>query len=100
MKWTFRQKRAQELFTIPESERPVGCQTDDEIAATLGINTMTLRGWTLTPGWWEAISDIAAVYIGRHLYAIYKSMVKQATGGSVQAAKFCIAIFGFNQVNF
>ena len=94
MRWTYRQRRFQELLTIPESERPEGCQTDEEIAETLSVNIMTLRGWTLTPGWWEAISDIASAYIGRHLHTIYEAMVKQAENGSVQAAKFCIAILG------
>ena len=94
MRWSYRQKRLQELLTVPESKRPKDCQTDEEIAKTLGINIMTLKGWLLEPGFWEAISDIASAYIGRHLHAIYESMVKQAENGSVQAAKFCIAILG------
>ena len=94
MRWTYRQKRFQELLTIPESKRPEGCQTDAEIAATLKINLTTLRGWTLTPGFWEAVSDIASIYIVRYLADIYKAMVKQATGGYVQAAKFCISMLG------
>ena len=94
MRWTFRQRRFQELLAVPESERPKDCQTDAEIAETLGVAITTLKGWLLEPGWWEAISDIAAVYIGRHLHAIYKSMVEQALKGSVQAAKFCHAVVG------
>lgn len=97
MRWTYRQKRFQELLTIPESERPEGCQTDEQIATTLGVALTTLRGWTLNPGFWEAVSDIASAYIGRHLHAIYESMVKQATGGSVQAAKFCLAVLGLDK---
>lgn len=94
MHWTFRQRRVQELFTIPESERPEGCQTEDEIAKTLGIALTTLKGWFLEPGFWEAVSDIASIFIGKHLHTIYAAMVKQAENGSVQAAKFCIAILG------
>jgi len=94
MRWTHRQRRFQELLTVPEATRPEGCQTDAEIAETLGINIMTLKGWTLTPGFWEAVSDIASVYIGKHLHAIYESMVKQAENGSVQAAKFCLSVLG------
>lgn len=94
MRWTFRQRRVQELLTVPEENRPEGYRTDSEIAKSLKINLTTLRGWFLEPGWWESISDIASIYIGKHLHAIYESMVKQATGGSVQAAKFCIAILG------
>ena len=94
MRWTFRQKRLQELLTVPEDTRPDGCQTDEEIAKTLGVNIMTLRGWLLEPGWWESVSDIASAYIGRHLHAIYEAMVKQAENGSVQAAKFCISVLG------
>lgn len=94
MRWTFRQRRFQELLTVPESKRPKGFQTDAEISKALKINLTTLRGWCLEPGFWEAVSDIASVYIGRHLHSIYKSMVKQAETGSVQAAKFCIAILG------
>lgn len=94
MRWTFRQRRAQELFTIPESERPEGYQTDTEIAQSLKVNLTTLKGWCLEPGWWEAVSDIASIFIGKHLQKIYASMVRQAENGSVQAAKFCIAILG------
>lgn len=94
MRWTYRQCRFQELLTVPTEKRPEGCQTDEEIAETLGVNIMTLRGWTLTPGWWEAISDIASAYIGRHLHVIYEAMVKQAENGSVQAAKFCLSVLG------
>lgn len=94
MRWTYRQRRYQELLTVPEDSRPEGCNTDSEIATTLGISITTLKGWLLEPGFWEAVSDIAAVYIGRHLHAIYEAMVKQALGGSVQAAKFCRAAVG------
>ncbi len=94
MRWTYRQRRYQELLTVPEDSRPEGCNTDSEIAATLGVAITTLKGWLLEPGFWEAVSDIASVYIGRHLHAIYESMVRQAENGSVQAAKFCIAILG------
>lgn len=94
MRWTYRQKRFQELLTIPEDKRPEGYQTDEEIAKSLKINLTTLRGWCLEPGFWEAVSDIASVYIGRHLQKIYEAMTKQAENGSVQAAKFCIAILG------
>lgn len=94
MRWTYRQKRFQQLLTIPEDKRPEGCQTDAQIAKTLGVALTTLKGWLLEPGFWEAVSDIASIYIGRHLHAIYKSMAKQAIGGSVQAAKFCQAVLG------
>lgn len=94
MRWTFRQRRFQELLTVPEESRPDGCATDSEIAKTLGVSITTLKGWLLEPGFWEAVSDIASVYIGRHLQKIYEAMVKQAENGSVQAAKFCIAILG------
>jgi len=94
MRWTFRQRRYQELLTIPEESRPEGYQTDAEIARAFKINLTTLKGWLLEPGFWEAISDIAAVYIGKHLYSIYEAIVRQAENGSVQAAKFCIAILG------
>ena len=94
MRWTFRQRRVQELLTIPEENRPEGYRTDSEIAESLKINLTTLRGWFLEPGWWESISDIASIYIGKHLRNIYEAMVKQAENGSVQAAKFCIAILG------
>ena len=94
MKWTFRQRRFQELLTVPEETRPDGYQTDSEIAKSLGVTPTTLRGWCLEPGFWEAVSDIAAVYIGRYLADIYKAMVKQAISGSVQAAKFCHAVVG------
>ena len=94
MRWTFRQRRFQELLAVSAENRPEGCQNDEEIAETLGINLMTLRGWTLQPGWWESVSDIAAVHIGRYLYAIYEAMVKQAVTGSVQAAKFCLDVLG------
>ena len=94
MRWTFRQRRFQELLTVPEDSRPDGYTTDSEIAASLRISLTTLKGWLLEPGWWEAVSDIASVYIGRHLHAIYKSMVEQALKGSVQAAKFCHAVVG------
>ena len=94
MRWTFRQRRFQELLTVPEETRPEGCRTDSEIAKTLGVALTTLKGWLLEPGFWEAVSDIASIYIGRHLYAIYESMAKQAIGGSVQAAKFCQAVLG------
>ena len=92
MRWTFRQRRFQELLTVPEETRPDGYQTDSEIAKSLGVAMTTLKGWLLEPGFWEAVSDIASIYIGRHLYAIYESMAKQAIGGSVQAAKFCQAV--------
>jgi len=94
MRWTFRQRRFQELLAVSSENRPEGCQNDEEIAETLGINLMTLRGWTLQPGWWESVSDIAAVHIGRYLHAIYEAMVKQAVTGSVQAAKFCLDVLG------
>ena len=94
MQWTFRQRRLQELLTVPETARPEGYQTDEEIAETLGIAITTLKGWLLEPGWWEAISDIASAYIGRHLHVIYEAMVKQAENGSVQAAKFCLSVLG------
>jgi len=92
--WTFRQRRYQELLTVPEDSRPEGFQTDAEIAEALKINLITLKGWLLEPGFWEAVSDIASIYIGRHLMGIYESMVRQAENGSVQAAKFCIALLG------
>ena len=94
MRWTFRQRRFQELLTVPEDSRPEGYTTDSEIAKSLRISLTTLKGWLLEPGWWEAVSDIASVYIGRHLHAIYKAMVEQALKGSVQAAKFCQAVVG------
>ena len=94
MRWTYRQRRFQELLTVPEESRPEGCATDSGIAETLGISITTLKGWLLEPGFWEAVSDIASIYIGRHLHAIYESMAKQAIGGSVQAAKFCQAVLG------
>ena len=94
MRWTFRQRRFQELLTVPEALRPEGFRSDSEIAKALKINLMTLRGWMLEPGFWEAVSDIAAIYIGRHLHAIYAAMVEQALKGSVQAAKFCHAVVG------
>ena len=100
MRWSYRQRRLQELLTVPEDTRPDGCQTDAEIAETLGVNIMTLKGWTLTPGFWEAVSDIASAYIGRHLHAVYESMVKQAIGGSVQAAKFCLSVLGLENRQF
>ena len=94
MRWSYRQRRFQELLTVPAEKRPEGCQIDEGIAETLGVNIMTLRGWLLEPGFWEAVSDIASIYIGKHLRNIYEAMVKQAENGSVQAAKFCIAILG------
>jgi len=94
MRWTFRQRRYQELLTVPADNRPDGCQTDAEIAKTLKVNLITLRGWLLEPGFWEAVSDIASGFIGKHLYSIYEAMVQQAENGSVQAAKFCIAMLG------
>lgn len=94
MRWTFRQRRFQELLTVPEDKRPKGYQTDTEIAKSLRVSLTTLKGWLLEPGFWEAVSDIASIYIGRHLHAIYKAMVEQALKGSVQAAKFCHAVVG------
>ena len=94
MRWTYRQRRYQELLTVPQESRPDGCQDDFEIAKSLGVAITTLKGWLLEPGFWEAVSDIASVYIGQHLHTIYEAMVKQAETGSVQAAKFCIAILG------
>ena len=92
--WTFRQRRFQELLTIPPSERPEGCQTEAQIAKALGVALNTLKGWLLEPGWWESVSNIASAYIGEHLARIYAAMVIQAENGSVQAAKFCLDVLG------
>lgn len=100
MRWTFRQRRLQELLTVPESERPDGCKTDAEIATTLGVALNTLKGWRLTPGWWEEVSNIASAYIGEHLAEIYEAMVKQAIGGSVQAANFCRSVLNLENKDF
>jgi len=94
MRWTYRQRRYQELLTVPESERPEDCDTDSGIAKTLGVALSTLKGWKLEPGWWESVSDIASAYIGERLAEIYEAMVKQALTGSVQAAKFCLDVLG------
>jgi len=94
MHWSYRQRRFQELLTIPAESRPEGLQTDETIAKSLGVALNTLKGWRLTPGWWEAVSDIASTYIGEHLTEIYEAMVKQALTGSVQAAKFCLSVLG------
>lgn len=100
IRWTFRQRRVQELLTIPPSERPEGCHTDSEIATTLGVALVTLKGWKLEPGWWEEVSNIAATFIGEHLSEIYEAMVKQAIGGSVQAANFCRSVLNLENKDF
>ena len=85
------QRKLQAWQSSPASVRPRGLKTEKQISKKMGIPISTLRMWELLPGWWDDVFIDARAIIGRELGGILDAMVRRAKGGSVPAAKLCLA---------
>ena len=92
--WTPRQRQYILWLAAPSAVRPKGLRKKHDLATRLHLSTATLREWEVLPGFWDAVFAKARSIIGHELGNILIAMVREARGGSVQAAKLCLQILG------
>ena len=81
-------------LAAPSAARPKGLRRKRDLATRLHLSTETLREWEVLPGFWDAVFAKTRSIIGHELGDILRAMVREARGGSVQAAKLCLQILG------
>lgn len=95
-RWTEQQKNYQMWLGIPQDMRPDGLVSVDDFAREARLSADVLSLWETLPGFWDSVYERGRSVIGRSMADIMATMRDKATGGSVQAAKLCLALMGIS----
>jgi len=84
-------------LALPISERPEDCRTQGQFAKLVNIPRPKLDDWKREEGFWDEVYKEACNLIGDELNNIVKAMVREATIGSVNAAKLCLSMLDLDR---
>jgi transcriptional regulator with XRE-family HTH domain len=94
------QTERQRLYEIwkatPPAARQEGQQTEEQVAALLGVTITTLRDWERQPEFWMNVFQESRRILGNSIPQVLDALVKKASGGSVTAIKLLLEVLGLH----
>lgn len=90
--WTPNQQKYQHWLAQSKFERVP--PTKELVAASMGVNAVTLWRWEQQPGWDEAVTEIALRYIRKDTAEVLQALAREAKKGNIQHIKEFLSLVG------
>lgn len=90
--WNTNQSKFMQWLALPSEWRDPG--TQQELAAVLGVNEVTLSKWKRKEGFMDEVRTIARTYLRDDLPEIYGAIGKRAKSGDYQMARLALELVG------